>query len=313
MIGINSISFYIAEKKETNFERIFNNETVADTFITNKVGITSVARKNECETASDLCIKAYENFIKKNKNFDASLIDCVCVCTQNGDYNLPHTSAIVHGKLGFSSNCAVFDISLGCSGYVYSLSIMKSFMEANGLKNGLLFTSDPYSDIIDDNDKNTSLIFGDGASVTYLSENFVYNIGPISLFSDGSLYNMLIHEKDKSLFMDGRMIFNFALENVPNIINNTLSLAEITKDDIDLFILHQASKYIVDNLVRRMKLDKAKVPFNISDYGNTISSSIPIILEEHIGLNKSKILLCGFGVGLSIASLILYKGDKYEI
>ena len=313
MIGIKSISSYICDKKESNFGKIFNNETVADTFITNKVGITSVARKNEYETASDLCIKVYESFIKKNKDFDASLVDCICVCTQNGDYNLPHTSAVVHGMLGFSSNCAVFDISLGCSGYVYSLNIMKNFMEANGLKNGLLFTSDPYSDIIDKDDKNTSLIFGDGASITYLSENYIYNIGQISLFSDGSLYNMLIHEKDKALFMDGRMIFNFALENVPNIINNTLLSAEITKDEIDLFILHQASKYIVDNLVRRMKLDKTKVPFNIRDYGNTVSSSIPIILEEYICSNKNKILLCGFGVGLSIASLILYKGDKYEI
>lgn len=307
MIGIKDIASYICEKRISNRGRVFNGEVIGDTFIENKVGITSVSRKEDNENASDLCVKAFNNLLEKHKDLDVSTIDCVCVCTQNGDYNLPHTSAIVHGKLGLSKNCAVFDISLGCSGYVYAINIMKNFMEANNFKNGLLFTSDPYSEIVDTNDKNTSLIFGDGASVTWLSEQCIYNVGNIYTYSDGSQYSMLIHEADKSLFMDGRMIFNFALENVPNIINNNLISAGLSSDNIDLFILHQASKYIVDNLTRRMKIDKSKVPFNIMEYGNTVSSSIPIVLEEFLHKEKNKILLCGFGVGLSIASIILYK------
>lgn len=307
MIGIINIASYICDSKISNKGREFNGEVVSDTFIDNKIGIVTVARKEQNEKASDLCVKAFNNLLNKCSDLDTSAIDCICVCTQNGDYNLPHTSAIVHGKLGFSKNCAVFDISLGCSGYVYAINIMKNFMEANNFKNGLLFTSDPYSEIINNDDKNTSLIFGDGASVTWLSTEHIYNIGSIYTYSDGSQYNMLINEPDKPLFMDGRMIFNFALENVPNIINNNLQSSGLGYVDIDLFILHQASKYIVDSLTRIMKIDKLKVPFKIGEYGNTVSSSIPIILEEVLHTGNNKILLCGFGVGLSIASLILYK------
>lgn len=307
MIGIKTIASYICEQKLSNKNRIFNNEVVNESFIENKIGITSISRKNYNEKASDLCVKAFDNLLKKNKDLDIASIDCLCVCTQNGDYNIPHTSAIVHGKLGLNKNCAVFDISLGCSGYVYTLNVMKTFMEANNFKNGLLFTSDPYSEIVNDEDKNTSLIFGDGASVTWLSDNYIYNIGNICTYSDGSQYNMLIHEHNKPLFMDGRIIFNFALENVPNVVNDTLQASNLYYDDIDLFIFHQASKYIIDNITRRMKLDKLKVPFKINEYGNTVSSSIPIILEDYLNTATEKILLCGFGVGLSIASTILYK------
>lgn len=307
MIGIKAIASYICDSKINNKGRVFNDEVVSDSFIENKIGITTVSRKKKNEKSSDLCEKAFNNLLEKYNNFDISTIDCICVCTQNGDYNIPHTSAIVHGKLGLNKNCAVFDISLGCSGYVYSLNIMKNFMEANNLKNGLLFTSDQYSEIIDDNDKNTSLIFGDGASVTWLSDNYMYNIGNIYTYSDGSSYNMLINKPNESLFMDGRMIFNFALENVPNVLNNTLTSNNLCYDDIDLFILHQASKYIIDNIARRMKIDKLKVPFKIAEYGNTVSSSIPVLLEEYLHKKEKRIVLCGFGVGLSIASLVITK------
>lgn len=306
MIGIENIASYICENRENNAAKRFNNEPVDESFIINKVGISKIAVKKDGEKSSDLCVKALENLANKYSEFDKTKIDCICVCTQNGDYNLPHTSAIVHGKLKFEKNCAAFDISLGCSGYVYAIGIMKAYMEQNGFKKGLLFTSDPYSEIIDKNDKNTNLIFGDGASVTLLSENALFDIGKTNFYTDGSLYDTLIHKSGSPLFMDGRMIFNFALANVPETVNKTLEQENITADDIDLFIFHQASKYIIDNIARRMKLDKSKAPFNISDYGNTVSSSIPVILEQYLHKNNN-ILLCGFGVGLSIASTIIHR------
>lgn len=307
MIKIERVASYVCENIEQNICKKFNNEDVDEKFLENKVGILSVSKKSKDEKASDLCINAFNQLVNKYNFNQIDSIDCLCVCTQNGDFNIPHTSAIVHNKLGLNKDCAVFDISLGCSGYIYSLSIMKSFMEQNGLKNGLLFTSDPYSEIVDENDKNTSLIFGDGATVTLLSLNGTYSIGKSNFYTDGSLNDTLIHRNNEYLYMNGRMIFNFVMENAPKVIDKCLQLNKCNYNDIDVFILHQASKYIVDNLTRRMKLDKNKVPFEIKQYGNTVSSSIPIILEQYINNNADKILLCGFGVGLSIASTMLHK------
>lgn len=307
MINIECIASYICDNVVTNLNKNFDGEDVDIKFIENKVGILQVSKKNINDKSSDLCVKAFHKLISVYNN-DLKFIDCLCVCTQNGDYNIPHTSAIVHEKLGLNKNCAVFDISLGCSGYVYSLNIMKSFMEQNGFKTGLLFTSDPYSDIIDEHDKNTSLIFGDAATVTLLSTDGKYSVGRSCFYSDGSLSDTLILRDNESLYMDGRMIFNFVMENAPKIINQCLNLNKLSTEDIDFFILHQASKYIIDSLVRRMKLNYNIVPFGIRNYGNTVSSSIPIILEQYIDKTSfKKALLCGFGVGLSIASTIISK------
>lgn len=145
MIGIQNIAYYISETRENNLNRVFNGVQVDDEFVKNKIGIEQVARKKEGELASDLCIQAYNALKKKNSNIDINDIDLICVCTQNGDYTIPHTSAVLHHKLCAKKECATFDISLGCSGYVYSLDIVTGFMEKNNLKKALLFTSDPYS------------------------------------------------------------------------------------------------------------------------------------------------------------------------
>jgi len=115
-------------------------------------------------------------------------IDALIVVTQNPDVNLPHTSAIVHGKLSLPAKCACFDVSLGCSGYVYGLSIISSFLRENSLRTGLLFTSDPYSKIIDRNDKNTALLFGDAASVTLIGDDPIYTMGSFTFGTIGRDY-----------------------------------------------------------------------------------------------------------------------------
>jgi 3-oxoacyl-[acyl-carrier-protein] synthase-3 len=305
MIGINNIGCYIASERVNNFEKA-EKHRVTNTFITEKIGIASVARKKLPEKASDLCILAYKDLAERMKEPVLDDIDFLCVCTQNGDYQLPHTSAIVQAKLEAPKNCAAFDISLGCSGYVYSLHIAKSFMESNGLKKGLLFTSDPYSDIINSNDKNTDLLFGDGATVTLLTENSVFDVKNGAFETDGSRFDHLIKRNNELLVMNGRGIFNFAIKEVPAIVDKCLETNGFKKEDVDLFLLHQASKYIIDNLCSRMKLEPEKIPFAIKDYGNTISSSIPMMLRDYLeDTTKQNILICGFGVGLSIASSIL--------
>ena len=305
MIGINNIGCHIASERVSNLEKVEKHGVTHD-FIVEKIGIASVARKKPVEKASDLCVLAYKDLADCAKKSVLDDIEFLCVCTQNGDYQLPQTSAIVQAKLGVPKTCAAFDISLGCSGYVYSLHIAKSFMESNGLKKGLLFTSDPYSNIIDTNDKNTDLLFGDGATVTLLTENSVFDVKNGAFETDGSRFDHLIIRNNELLVMNGRGIFEFAMKNVPAIVDKCLEKNGFKKEDIDLFLLHQASKYIVDNLCRRMKLEPEKTPFVIKDYGNTISSSIPMMLRDYLeDITKKNILICGFGVGLSIACSIL--------
>lgn len=309
MIGIEDVASYICEKRISNMDRVFDGEVVDKNFIERKVGVYSVAVKEEDEHASDLCVKAFNNLLQKHPELDKSEIECICVCSQNRDFPSPHVSAVVHSKIGLNSLCAVFDISLGCTGYVQSLNIFKCFMEGNGFKKGLLFTSDPGSDIVEPDDKNTALLFGDGATVTLLSENYTYKIGSIVHYVDGSLHDCLIKRYNEPISMDGRVLLFFALTHVYNMIKKNLEQDNVDMSEIDLIILHQASKYLIDEITRRAKIDKTKVPFDIWDYGNTSSSSIPIILEKNLAKSYNKILMCGFGVGLSIASTIIYKKE----
>lgn len=304
MLGIQDIASYLPEKKISNYDKKDKFE-LDDDFIENKIGVKSHTLKESKEKASDLCVNAFANLTKKVA-VEKETIDCCIVVTQNPDFNIPHTSAIVHGKLGLSQNCACFDISLGCSGYIYGLSTIISFMKNNNLKNGLLFTADPYSDIIDHNDKNTDLLFGDGSTVTYISEHPIMIPTNFSFGTDGANYRELICEN--KLYMNGRAVFNFAATTVPKHIQKLLEDNGLDDKDIDKYILHQGSKYIVDTIRKRLKVSEEKVPFDMHEYGNTISSSIPFILEKEMKSEKNKkMVLSGFGVGLSWGSAIIEK------
>jgi 3-oxoacyl-[acyl-carrier-protein] synthase-3 len=310
MIAIKEISHYVPMGFESNFDKK-DQFDVDDNFIINKIGVHRVSRKAKHEETSDMCMKAYRSLELKT-NIRIEDIDCIIVCTQNPDGGgIPHSSAIVHGKLGCKSTCAAFDISLGCSGYVYGLSVAKSFMEGNGLKNCLLFTADPYSKIINPNDRNTVLLFGDAAAVTWLSEstedngfwypaNFVFG-------SIGHDYNVL-RKENGHLTMNGRAIVNFAVKAIPSQVAGLLNTARLSLDDIDYFVLHQGSKFIIDKLVDNMGLPAEKVPCNLAPQGNTISSSIPILLEKYLkDESLNRMVLCGFGVGLSCATCLIQK------
>ena len=180
MIGIKAIGTYLPEARTSNFDRM-NKFGMTESFVKHKIGFTEVAIKAPEQETSDLCVKAWKD-LQQNHPVTPDDIDCVIVCTQNPDgKGLPHTSAILHEKLSLSLSCAVFDISLGCSGYVYGLSVIKSFMEANGFRKGLLFTADPYSKVMDHDDKKTATLFGDGATVTLLTEDPVFDFGKFVL------------------------------------------------------------------------------------------------------------------------------------
>ncbi len=303
-IGIEKIGVYIPPGRESNAARQAQ-FGITDQFLEQKIGVLTTSRKDASEEASDLCLRAFADLQAKT-SIDLAEIRCVVVVTQNPDGLLPHVSAVVHGKLGLREDCACFDVSLGCSGYVQGLSIILSFMQAHGWSNGLLFTADPYSKIVDPNDKNTSLLFGDAATATLIGPRPVYAAGPFSFGTIGAEHGELACTKEGRLMMNGNAIFNFAARSVPIDLDRLLGKAGIEKADVDRFLLHQGSKYIVDTIAKRAKLDPLKVPFDIAGYGNTVSSSIPILLEKEMADESARLLvLSGFGVGLAYSSAVL--------
>ncbi len=303
MLGISSIGCYIPKKSASNLDLISEFQ-FDDVFLKSKIGVLSRPVKDETEETSDLCLMAFNDLLKKDSSLDKESIECVILITQNPDSNIPHTSAIFHQKAELNDNCACFDISLGCSGYVYGLSVIKSFMESNGLKKGILLTADPYSKIIDPKDKNTSLIFGDAATATLISDDYMYKPNRFSFGTHGKKSGSLKTVENK-LFMDGRDIFNFTASKIPT---DTLKcLSDNNKDitDIDHFIFHPGSKFILDTLIKRLELDPGKVSSDILMTGNTVSSSIPLFLSKVIDHNFDNIFISGFGVGLSWSSTVL--------
>lgn len=303
MIGIKAIGTYLPRTKIDNIKQATNfNET--EDFIKKKIGAKYLPRLSENEETSDLAVKAVEDLINKS-NLNKEKIEVLVVVTQNGDFGgLPHTSAIVQGKLGLDSFVSAFDISLGCSGYVYGLSILKAHMEEMGFLNGILITADPYSKIINESDRVTALLFGDGATATLLSNDAIFDIGKPLLQTDGKDFNALV--KEEFLIMNGRKVFNFAATNVPKQILSYIDSKQLKIDDIDKFILHQGSAAIVDVISRKVGGDKYKFPLDITHTGNTISSSIPLLLSKELeSFGSNKIIISGFGVGLSWATNLL--------
>ena len=216
MIGIRSIASYIPEGRIDNIAQAQSFGRDED-FVHAKLGTTTLSVKADNEETSDLCVRAVQNLLAKNPDLKLDDVQALVVVTQNGDAEaLPHTSAIVQHKLGLATHTACFDVSLGCSGYVYGLYVLKGFMQATGLKNAILVTADPYSKIMDRSDRMTTLLFGDAATATWLSEDPVWELGPARFGGDGGGAEYLV-VKDGHFHMNGRQVFNFAsLKIIPH-------------------------------------------------------------------------------------------------
>ena len=305
-IGIKAVSMYQPDDYIDNISQAKVLDSTED-FIINKIGMKRLSRKDKLDDTTDLAKRAVD-LLSTKKGFSMQDIECLVLVTQNPDsQGMPHSSAILHSKLALNSTCAVFDISLGCSGYVHGLSIIKSFMESNGFDNGVLVTADPYSKIINSSDRETAMLFGDGASATWLSSDSpIWNIGSFDFGIDSSQYDALHIGEDGYLFMNGRTVFNFAAMRVPKSINNVLLKSNLSIGEVDLVLLHQGSKYIVETLAKRLG-SEGKTPFRAGHIGNTVSSSIPMMLSDLPVDAGENVLLSGFGVGLSWATCLLKK------
>jgi len=304
MLGIKQIASYIPSGRISNLipEQLAAFKTNEE-FILAKIGVRQRALKAESEDTSLLAVKALETLFK-NSILLPEDIQALVVVTQNPDTNLPHVSAIVHGQTGLPEQCAAFDVSLGCSGYVYGLSILRAFLNANGLNNGVLITADPYSKIVNPEDKNTAMLFGDAATATWIGADPLFTFGPFSFGTVGKMHHAL-ECKNGKLSMNGREVFNFAATRIPRDIAILLDLASLQKEDIDAFIFHQGSRYILETIADRIGIPMDRIRTGMEDIGNTISSSIPLLLEKELPVTTTqKIILSGFGVGLSYCSCL---------
>lgn len=311
MIGIKNIASILGDRRVTNAELAAIHGFETD-FLSKKLGVDNRFVSSPEIATSDLAAAAARLVLKK-ENVEPKEIGCLCVVTQTPDYQLPHTAAIVQNMLGLSEASSTFDIGLGCSGFVYGLDIATSFMESNKIKKGLLITADMYSKVIDPSDRATSPLFSDAAAAVLLTDEPHYISGRGVYGTDGSGYDNLIvkcggsrspHGKAE-LFMNGRAIFNFMMSRIPNDILKCLSLNELAMEDIDKFVFHQANLFMLESLMKKLKIDEHKMVIAMRDIGNTVSSSIPIALESIIDKKYGRILISGFGVGLSWGTNIL--------
>lgn len=325
---IKAIEYYLPERIVTNEQLVEEFPEWSVEKIAQKVGIKERHIAAEDETAGDLAYKAARKLII-DYQVDKNKIDFVLLCTQSPDYFFPSTSCIIQDRLGLSTRCGAFDFNLGCSGYEYGLAVAKGLMSAGVAKEILLLTAETYNKHIHPKDKGNRTIFGDGASATLISSDGIAEIGDFVLGSDGSGYDRLIHKtgamrhdqplndfhEDENgallssdhLFMDGKAIFDFTANIVPSLVEETLEKHKLTMGDVDLFVFHQANKYMINYLRKIMGIDKDKFYVCMENIGNTVSSTIPIALCEakKEGKLRGNILLVGFGVGLSYGATLL--------
>jgi 3-oxoacyl-[acyl-carrier-protein] synthase-3 len=303
MIGLAQIACHVPDQRIDNIE-LARGLGTSDTLLRDKIGFLRTARKDKGVETSDLCVEAVKRLLAVT-GLDSQRIECLVVVTQNPDgRGLPHTSAIVHGKLGLSGRCAAFDISLGCSGFVYGLATVSALMAANGMTRGVLATADPYSKIIDSEDRDTVILFGDAAAAALLSDQPLWRIGRTDFGTLGQQRDGLAVSAGGKLVMNGRAVFNFSATEIPPSIRRTLAANSLELHDIDRFILHQGSRFIVDTIARRLEIED-RTPFCAQDYGNLVSSSIPVALADAVNESDRQVLISGFGVGLSFATTVL--------
>lgn len=321
---IKGIGYYLPVGILDNHEINRNHPEWGVDKISQKTGIFKRHIASENEFASDMAINAVKNLFQEYDVVKED-IDFILYCTQSPDYFLPTTACILQHKLGLSTSCGALDYNLGCSGYVYGLALAKGLIESKIAKNVLLVTAETYSKFINKNDKSNKTIFGDAASATLLSSNEgIYKIGDFVLGTDGSgSENLLVKnggtkfknevgedvfnadgdylKNDSNLYMNGAEIFSFTSSAVPKLIAKVLEKNKVEFDTIDFFLFHQANKYMLDFIRKKITIPNEKFIYYLENVGNTVSNTIPIALKEE-GINKDKkgkFLLAGFGVGYS--------------
>ncbi len=330
-IRIAGISACVPEKEISNKDYKWVSEKERESLIKN-VGVLKKRAVERGTTTADLCEVAAEQLLTE-LGWDRMEIDMLLFISQSRDYTLPATAGILQHKMGLPKSCIAFDVSLGCSGYVYGLSVIGSLMNTSGISKALLLVGDISTLNASYRDKSTYPLFGDAGTATALSLDKKANPLSFNLQTDGAGYEAIIvphsgfrypitrksfdfkkyakgvHRHQLQVALNGIDVFNFSLREVSPNIMKLLARKDRSVEEFDYYIFHQANKLILDTIRRKLKLDKTKVPISLDRYGNTSSASIPLTivteLQNEISDKHLKMIWSGFGVGLSWGSVIV--------
>ncbi|MBV9267418.1 MAG: ketoacyl-ACP synthase III [Acidobacteriaceae bacterium] len=332
--AIAAIEYYLPEKvvSTANLSTEFPEWSVEK--IDDKTGIHErhIAAENEC--SSDLAVAAAQKLFESGACRPEE-IDYVLLCTQSPDYFLPTTACLVQDRLGIPTSAGALDFNLGCSGYVYGLGLAEGLIASGQARKVLLLTAETYSKFLHPRDKSVRTIFGDAAAATLLTaiESEQPLMGPFVYGTDGQgAPNLIVRtgamrqartaetavekedesanvRSDDNLFMDGAEIFNFTIGAVPKSVSALLERAGLSLDQVDLFVFHQANKYMLEHLRKRIKIPADKFQVSMAHCGNTVSSTLPIALKHAQAAGRLKegstVMLVGFGVGYSWGATLL--------
>jgi 3-oxoacyl-[acyl-carrier-protein] synthase III len=322
---IGPIAVYLPERVETNDDLRRQHPDWDIDLIEEKTGIRQRHLAAEDETASDLAARAIDRLCTDHQ-IDRESIDFLLFCTQTPDYPLPTTSCLLQNRLGLPTHCGSLDFNLGCSGYVYGLALADGLIQSGVAKKILLVTAETYSKYIDSDDRSLRTIFGDAAAATLITAAPDRSLWGFQFGTDGSGADMLLvadggsrpapdaikprHRKrwNSRLYMDGPSLINFTVEAIPRLIDEILTANGLDRTGIDRFILHQATRKMLEQLTERMSLPPERVPIDMEDVGNTVSCTLPILIDQmrkRGELNPEAVnMLVGFGVGLSWAGCL---------
>lgn len=336
-VGIRAISYYLPQKQLSNNELAALYPTWTSDKIFNKTGIASrhIADTEEC--VSDMAERAARRLFSEG-SISPEEIDYVILVTETPDHQLPPTACLLQDRLGIPPHAGALDVNLGCSGYIYGLQLAKSLVAAQEANRVLLLTGETYSKHIHEMDKSTRTIFGDGATASLITTgDSVSAIQRIEVGTNGKGYQHLIIpagggrlarseatgvvsiDEDGSmrsqdyLYMNGPEILLFTMKVVPKLVAQILEKNKLTMDEIDWFVFHQANTFILKELRKKLKIPEEKFIVDMEDVGNTVSSTIPLVLKRQADIGRfhrgDRLLLAGFGVGLSWGGTVIRMGD----
>lgn len=332
-VGITAMAACVPSKKVYNKDltSIMSQEEVDK--LVQSVGIRERRICDDNVMASDLCYKAAKKLMEDN-NIDPQSIDMLLFMSQVPDYRMPATSCILQQRLGLSKDCASMDLTLACSGYVYALSTAMAYASMDGINRVLLLDGEALSRIVNPRDKVNVPLYGDAGTAT-LIEKGDFGESVFILRTDGSgedavkvpagmrnpitPNSLIVTERedgnfrnDLEIYMDGMDVFNFAIKVVPKGVKEMLAENTLSIDDVDKYLFHQSNRFMTDYFVKKLKINPTKVPYSIGEFGNTSSASIPLtIVTQLYGQldEKTRLMLCGFGAGLSWGTALLEVKD----
>ena len=331
-VGITALSAAVPMRVINNYEytEFFPADEVKE--VVDKIGVLERRFTDADTCSSDLCFAAAEKLIADN-NIDRTEIDLLVFISQTPDYRMPATSIILQHRLGLPNSTIAFDINLGCSAFIYGMSVVYAMMERSGLRKALILDGETRSKVYSPKDRRTAFIFGDAGVAALVERDDKFGESTFSLNSDGSRENLIkidaggyrnpssvetLKEKvvdeygnirsDEQAYMNGGDVFTFVNREVPRDIKNTLEYTQRDKDSFDFLVFHQANNFINTHVAKKLKLDMDKIPSTIEKFGNTSSVSVPLTIVSELKdkmAGEKSLLLSAFGVGMTWATAVV--------